>query len=196
VSLADRLGIAALAAAVVGIAISVYYGRRALRPAKRKLRWNLSADRLFSQGNEDWRSVIEVRVLNERVSNPYFATLTLTNFGREDISSVLFDQDRPIEFEITGKVATLKPLNFPKAATVEGTRVRFGPELLRAGESWTVRMVTDGRPEVKLRSFYLVGTSIDGELTGVEASESAQRTESKQSLTSIFRVGAAQTGAG
>jgi hypothetical protein len=181
-SLADQLGIAALVVALVGIAVAVYYGRRALRPPKRKLRWNFSADPLFLPHNEDWRSVIDIRVFNERVRNPYFATLTLSNIGQEDISSAHFDQGRPIEFEITGKVATLQPFHSSSAATVEGTRVMFGPELLRAGHSWTVRMVTDGQPDVRLSSSYLIGASIDGELTDVEMSNSAQRRASSESL--------------
>src|SRR2546423_5430527 len=81
-SFADEVGAAALIAAIIGIGISVYYGRKALRPVKRKLRWHFSADPLFPHGQQDFGRAIEVRVNDHRIHDAHLATLTLDNVGR------------------------------------------------------------------------------------------------------------------
>jgi hypothetical protein len=88
--------------------------------------------------------------------------LRLENCGRQDITSDMFDQQRPMRFSVIGtKVATvyedMRDKDFIRA---EGHQIFIGPELLRSGEAWTVRIISDGEPEVRLESSYLVGVDV------------------------------------
>lgn len=166
-SLIDLLTIIGVPVTAYGLYLTIYYGRRGV--VKRKIQWKAHVDPLFSPDNADWHKAITVQLLGRAVTNPYFVTLTLTNVGRDDISSVMFDANRPIVFTIGGKLASLpQPTTVSHAVTVQRELVRFGPDLLHRGDSWTARIVAEGRPTVHLSSQHMINVKI------VEAPSKAQ----------------------
>jgi hypothetical protein len=84
-STSDQVTIAGLILGVFGIVLTIIYGRRSLKPPRRRLEWTFEAIPLFSLGRATWRSTLEVKVLGRMVADPYLATLTLFNLGRVDI---------------------------------------------------------------------------------------------------------------
>ncbi|MGY1692343.1 hypothetical protein [Geodermatophilus sp. SYSU D01105] len=194
-SFADWVALGSLVAAVVSIAVAVYYGRRALKRPKREIRWSFHVDALFSQGNEEWRNLVEVRVSDRAIRNPCIATLSIRNVGSDDIPSSLFDGGRPIEFEVAGKVAYVLPPDSPSAVTVRDSRLAFGPELLKSGDRWTARMITDGTPQARLVSSYVIDSILEKEPEIVDGVDSA-RAERQASIRVALLAGASALIAG
>jgi uncharacterized membrane protein YeaQ/YmgE (transglycosylase-associated protein family) len=162
-SVADSLAIVGIAVAVIGAAIAIYYGRRALNPPKRLIEWQQDATPLLSLGHAQYRGVIDVRVFDRPVGNPYIGRLNVANIGRQDIDSSSFDQGRPIRFEVQGarKEATfLDPEGNPPGLRVAGNSILIGPELLHSKSKWTISFVSDGKPRVALVDSYLVNVDI------------------------------------
>lgn len=133
-STADILGVVAVVAALIGIAATAVYGRRALNPPKRLILWNSGATPLIARGHAQYSSSIEVRVRGNKVDNPYLCELTIENAGRQDIDSSAFDQARPIKFTVRERrIATfIEPDNNPPGLQVDGNSILIGPELLRS----------------------------------------------------------------
>src|SRR5262249_7958264 len=96
--LPDKWVIIGVVLAVVGIVISVYYGRRALKPSKKVLRWNYESVSLLAGAGTALGDMVEVRVNGEPIRRPHLLTLHLTNSGKRDIDSPSFDSERPIFF--------------------------------------------------------------------------------------------------
>jgi hypothetical protein len=161
--LANVLAIVGIVVAVLGAAVAVYYGRRALNPPKRLILWQQDATPLLSLGHDQYHGVIDIRVLGRPVENPYIGRLTVENIGRQDIDSGSFDQGRPIRFEVHGarKEATfLDSGGNPPGLHVRGNEILIGPELLRSRSKWTVAFVADGKPRIALADSYLVNAEI------------------------------------
>jgi hypothetical protein len=162
-SAADLLAIVGIVLAVGGIVVAAYYGHRALNPPKRLIWWHSDATPLISGGHAQYQDIIRVEVLNRPVTDPYIGRLIVENAGSQDIDSSLFDQQRPMRFEVQGarKQATfLDPEGNPPGLHVEGNCILIGPELLRSKSKWTISFVTDGRPKVVLAKTYMVNVNV------------------------------------
>jgi hypothetical protein len=178
-SASDALGVIGVVAAIIGIVVAAYYGRRALNPPKRLIQWGYEATPLISDYSDSYRDAIEVRVLGEKVENPYLGKLAIENLGRHDIDSSSFDQGRPLRFVVRGakKVVTfLRQEENAPGVRVDGDSVFVGPELLRSKSGWVISFVSDGRPEVELVDAYLINVKVRQKSgRGDQASLNSQR---------------------
>ena len=160
-SIFDVLTIVGVLLTVVGVVVAFYYGRLMLDPPKRRLRWSYEMDSLFANVHSSVRDTLEIRALGQRLRNPHLVTLIIRNDGRQDVNSEMYDQNRPLRFRISGKVATVFDLqDGPPHAAVHGNTIELGPELLRAGERWVLRVIADGEPSVELIENYLTGVRL------------------------------------
>lgn len=163
-SMADVLSIIGIVAAVIGIGVAAFYGNRALNPPKRLMQWHSVATPLIAGRQEQHHGTIEVRILDQRMDNPYVGTLTVENIGRHDIESSSFDQGRPIRFEVhhaKGTVTFLDQETNPPGLHVNGNSILIGPELLRSKSKWTKSFVTDGQARIELAESYMVNAIIN-----------------------------------
>lgn len=163
VSISDFLGVLALIAAIVGIAVAVYYGRLALNPPKRLIQWHFEKTPLISNIHDRYLDAVEVRILGQKVNDPHLGKLTVANKGRHDIDSSSFDQGRPIQFQVlhSKKVTTfIERDENPPGLRVQENSIFMGPELLHSKSKWTVSFVTDGPPEVQLLSSHLINVKL------------------------------------
>jgi hypothetical protein len=102
-----------------------------------------------------------VQLNKQTMKNPHFATLTLTNVGRDDISSPMFDANRPIVFEIRDVGAVLPHRTaLSEAVEVDGQLVRFGPDLLHRRGSWAAQVVTEGPPTFTLIAEHMINVQV------------------------------------
>lgn len=160
VSGSDVLAIAGIVLAVVGILIAAYYGRKALSAGRQKLSWSFESIPLISGRAGMYRTVIEVSVEGRRAFDPHILRLTLSNVGRLDLDSSRFDQDRPLVFELDQiKYVHVIEAGSP-AIAADSRSIRIGPELLRAGESWIVTMMTEGSAGVELTQNHLIDVQV------------------------------------
>jgi len=192
VSTADVLGIAGIAVAIVGIGVAVFYGRRALRPPKRLIQWHYEATPLISGDHAQYHDAIEVRVLGQRVSDPYLGKLIVENSGRHDIDSNSFDQGRSIRFNVhhARKTGTFLELEHnPPGLRVDGNSIMIGPELLPSKSRWTVSFIADGRPSVRLSDSHLINVKIQ------EKSAGGERTRINETNVAALIAGGATVGA-
>jgi hypothetical protein len=136
-----------------------------------------------------YRGAIEVLVFGQKMDNPYLGTLTIENAGRYDIDSTLFDQGRPLRFEVkqAKKVGTfLDQSDNPPGLRVDGNSIFIGPELLHAKSEWTISFISDGRPEINLADSHLVNVEIREKLTAGQAGARSSNFRSSAVVTSVI----------
>lgn len=180
-STADILGIGGIVVALIGVAVAAFYGRRALNPPNRLIQWHSEATPLMAQPDAQFRGAVEVRVLGQRVNDPYLGRLVVENAGRHDIDSSSFDQERPIRFQVyhARKTGTFLDLdNNPPGLRVDGNSIFIGPELLKSKSKWTVSFVSDGRPHIELEDSHLVNVKIRRKVATSESTASESSTKS------------------
>lgn len=194
----EHITVSGLALAVIGIAISIYYGRRSLRQDKRELTWSTEAIQLLAQDAKSYRSVIRVTINEREVDNPYLIRLRIRNTGKLDLESSMFDQGRPLVFRLMGqKFYHVIEMGSP-AIKATGDSIEVGPELLPSGESWIFSFLAEGPAEVHLAEKYLTNVKIrnvtprnkEGSAASL-ASSAATRSVITASLSAIVAVIAA-----
>lgn len=153
-SAADAVGIAGLVLAILGIVISIYYGRKALYPIELELQWYAEWSALIPDDVETNSATLELRVDGQIVGNPYFARLSLKNCGKRAIESSMFDQGRPLQFTVADS-ASFHLLTSAAPAATTATGLRVGPEMLPSGETWRIALLSDGAPDVTLAEHHL-----------------------------------------
>jgi hypothetical protein len=158
-----------LALAVLGIAISIYYGHRALSQSKRELRWSVEAIPLLSSDVESYRSVVQVMIGERTVRNPYVVRLRIKNTGKLDVESTMFDQGRPLVFELAKQKFFHVVESGGPAIKATSHSIKVGPELLPSGESWILSFITDGSADVKLAENHLANVKIRGDVPRTNA---------------------------
>jgi hypothetical protein len=160
VSFGDLIAAVGTTLAIIGIVATIIYGRKALVQNKRGLEWGFEAFPLLQLTGEAYHDAIEVRIHDQKVNDPHLVRLEIRNTGKADLESRMFDQNRPIQFSLTGsKYAHLIEKGNP-LVTVTDRKISISPELLPSGERWTISFLTEGRAEVKLMHSYLANTSI------------------------------------
>lgn len=110
--------------------------------------------KLFHEALEEYD--LQMNFKGQKLDHPYLTIFAIRNVGSRDIVSSDFDGGRPIEVKID-EVKTIWQSNKsrdreglqPKLS--ENSEIRFGPELIKRGESWEYMVVTDGQPESELR---------------------------------------------
>lgn len=152
--------IGGLTLAVLGIVMSIYYGRRALGQSKRELRWSTEAIPLLSSDVESYRSVVRIIIKGRDMINPYLIRLQIKNTGKVDIESTMFDQGRPLVFELTKQEFFHVIESGSPATKATECTIKVGPELLPSGESWICSFIAEGRAEVSLAENYLPNVNI------------------------------------
>ena len=156
--------ICGLALAVLGIAISIYYGRRALSQGKRELRWSVEAIPLLSSDVESYRSVVRVMIGERKLNHPHVVRLRITNTGKLDVESTMFDQGRPLVFELTRQKFFHVVESGGPAIKATSHSIKVGPELLPSGESWMLSFINDGAADVHLAENHLANVKIRGDV--------------------------------
>jgi hypothetical protein len=156
------VGVAAGVAALVVAVVGVYWARAAVVSRKR-LVWEADVQSLLNQTTGS--SAVRVLYGDDReLAEPYVLRLTLSNRGRKDIRSEDFDLGRPLRFTLShgAIVTTLTPLDVgthnvdPSANTVS-----IGPDLIKAGTTQSLTVLTDGGPRVELDA-HLADTEVVG----------------------------------
>ncbi|WP_163513568.1 hypothetical protein [Fodinicola acaciae] len=166
--------------AVAGIAATVIYGRRALRPPQRQLRWSYESTRLFALQHVGLGRRIRVSVGDKEVRDPHLLLLTLSNVGRRDVDTDAFDKERPIVFKVVRETNTPEYSGYGKEPSepvamlgadyrygsaqpsleIEESKIKIAPELLKANERWAARLLTSGASEIYLSEEHLIDTTI------------------------------------
>lgn len=159
-SAVDIVGVAGIVLAVLGIVISIYYGRKALYPAGLEIQWFVETSRLIPDDIDAHMAEVEVRINDRAIANPHFTRLSLKNCGKRDVESTMFDQGRPIVFSLAEVTSfyVLSSGDTPVASVA--ANVRIGPELLPSGAIWKIAMLTDGAPDITLEEQHLTNTKI------------------------------------
>lgn len=99
------------------------------------------------------RPDLEVLYKGHSVQNPRVLMISLANSGRRDISSSMFDQQRPIVFEIGIPIVDVLGEDRHGELVVEETSVRIPPRLIRRKEEISISLLCDGRqPQLRCES--------------------------------------------
>ena len=146
--------------AIIGITISIYYGRGALSRDKRELVWSAETIRLLSDDVESYRSVVRVEIGEHAVTNPYLTRLRIKNVGKLDIESTMFDQGRPLLFKLTGQKFFHIVESGDPVVKATNRSIAVGPGLLPSGKLWTLSFITDDAVKVQLVENYLANVKV------------------------------------
>ncbi|MGW4157506.1 hypothetical protein ACWEDF_30610 [Micromonospora chersina] len=164
------LTVAVLALLVAGVA--AYFAREALFPPKRRITIHvLTPVRLLSGarvGLED----VEVSRQGRVLPNPHVITVLIRNTGRHAVASEQFDQGRPLAVDLQAPIEALLTSadgESPFGVTVDGSTVRFGPELIRRKQEIPIQVLTSdwSDPEIILTE-HLVDTEVRVQLGGFD----------------------------
>jgi hypothetical protein len=164
-----RVALLATIIGVVGLllaALAAWYTRAALYPGRELTLYVLPPASVISG---DARSLVDnlggVDIGGGRVvADPYVVAITLEATGRSDVPSSAFDGDRPLSLDVgTAIVDVLQSDDL--LVTLDATRVRIGPELLKRGRRWNLQLLTDGPPDLSRLPDRVVDPFVDVRLT-------------------------------
>ncbi|MDQ3764362.1 MAG: hypothetical protein M3460_23165 [Actinomycetota bacterium] len=85
-----------------------------------------------------------------RLADPYLLEVKLTAWGRRDIPSSAFDQDRPLVFDLGAEVVKVLQVRCSPVSSLtppvahEGSTLRVGPELISRRQTTTISVLVDG----------------------------------------------------
>ncbi|HEU5157340.1 MAG TPA: hypothetical protein VFU43_10110 [Streptosporangiaceae bacterium] len=152
--------IATLILGLVGIGgtlLGVFLARATLFPPRKQL--NILIKHPTSLLSDAFASIsgVEVKHQDQPLGNPYIAEMLIEVTGRHDISSVDFDQDRPLKISMgsAALVEVLKVSMQPSSMTVPSCVVggpamlNVGPDLLKRQSKIEIQMLVDGKPDIQ-----------------------------------------------
>lgn len=187
-STGDALGVVAIIVGVIGVLIAIYYGRKALRPTPKKaITWAASSTPLIATKTDP--GLVEVIVAGEKMAEPHYNVLSISNDGIADLESSAFDRMRPLSFAVksrkaqpvAGKDAAAVPsinlLSSSCSSVARGVAggIEVGPDLLRANESWEFAFISDGEVDISLTGQYLIDVRIERRRLPSEIASSLDR---------------------
>jgi hypothetical protein len=164
--------------ALIAGSFRVLYGRRALFSANREISYRLETSRLLAGDAHSLPGALAVSYEGQLLRDPYVVKLRLRNTGRHAVASDRYDQGRPIQFDL-GHPAILLDSSANSGFRVEGSQVSFGPELLPAGGTKTLSLLTEGKPCLTVNHYF-----IDTEVTN-ESPESDTCTSDRQVRSAV-----------
>lgn len=135
-------------AAVVTVPVSLWLGTRAGQ-RNRQLTYSLISSVRLLGGTEEFRGTLQVIRNGAVLSDPHIAHIVLINDGRLDISSDLFDENRPISLNVGAPILELLDVHsrptttYPPAVTVSGAELLVGPSLFVRGQRLTLSVLLD-----------------------------------------------------
>lgn len=153
------LGVAVLAAVLT--ALTAFYQRRSLWPPRRRLTvtWQRPVA-LLSRTVEG----IRVAVDDVQVADAHVVRISVANTGKNDITSAMFDQRRPVRLKfgvpVVGIIDAVSAGGPVPAHALEGSQVSLGPDLLARSQVIDFQVLTDGRPRVRCEA-YLADTNLE-----------------------------------
>ncbi|WP_159073536.1 hypothetical protein [Streptomyces sp. RTd22] len=149
----------ALLALIAGIA-GVLYARRALFPANRAISYRLDTSRLLAGDARSLPGALTVSYEGQALQDPYVVKLRLRNTGRHAVASEHYDRGRPIKF-VLGRPAIMLANSANGSFSVDDGQVSYGPELLPAGRSESLSLITEGKPSLTVEHYFIDTKVID-----------------------------------
>ncbi|MFE7835796.1 hypothetical protein ACFU53_06910 [Streptomyces sp. NPDC057474] len=166
--------IIALVALVAGV-VGVLYARRALFPANRAISYRMDISRLLAGDAHALPGALTVNYNGEHLRDPHVVKLRLRSTGRHAVASEHYDQGRPIKFDL-GRLVVLLDSPTVSAFEVSGSQVKYGPELMPAGQSVTLSLITEGKPRLSVEH-YFIDTKVINETPEPSSSDRMMRRE-------------------
>lgn len=153
---------AAGAIAVVVIGFITVWATLFVGSTKRRLTYSLTDDTpLLATTTALARADVEVVYQGQRLDAPRVVSVRLVSQGRRDIASDDFDQERPLAIDlgvpIVKRLATESAPEIPESAIrVEGSKLMFGPCLIRKRQVMSFAFLVDGgRPQLSHEDYLL-----------------------------------------
>jgi hypothetical protein len=98
------------------------------------------------------RAGLEVTYRGRALVDPHVALLRVESSSRQDISSKDFDQRRQLVFDLGTNIAAVVndrlANNIVLPLSIEGSRVKIGPTLIRSGQVISIDVLTEGTPRL------------------------------------------------
>lgn len=148
--------------AVLAIIVSIVLWRVGTPPSV--LEYGVpTATALLNQRTTPPNAGLEVMVRGKAVSNPWVATLQITNRGRRDIKTADFDQAKPLiitfdSAEVVGMLNGNKLAGLP--IRVDDHHIILEPTLIHGGQQIRMDLLTDGSPEPSCDSDHLIDVRV------------------------------------
>ena len=141
---------AGVAVAIVASVATAWVTWRVGYP-RRRLSYQLrAATRLLNPDARDMAGDLEVRRSGTVLCDPKVATVELANQGRIDIPSSCFDSGLAMRLELGVEIVDVLSVSSDPATargpavSADGTALRVGPGLIKAGQRVTVAVLLDG----------------------------------------------------
>jgi hypothetical protein len=146
--------------ALISGTIGVIYARRALFPPKREIAYSLESSAPLINDASNLQNGISVIHNGTTLRNPYVTTLKIRNSGRHAVASEHYDQGRPLTLDLGKPIMDLTSSASGSYGT-QGTSITYGPELLPSGHSLKFTALTEGKPTLTIRHYFIDTKVID-----------------------------------
>ncbi|MFG1791562.1 hypothetical protein [Nocardia sp. NPDC049149] len=155
------LAIASPLVGAIGVAVACYvfwYNKR-----RKRLIVDIGMSKLIAEKVPTLPDQISVTYADAEVTDPFIVNINLTNTGRQDIRAGDFELDRPLAVEVsTPIVAVLQTDQVSLETTHDQNHVLIEPALLVRNRKYTIRLLTDGEPDVIVEKNRLADTDLWG----------------------------------
>lgn len=137
--------LAGLGIGVIGVVATLMLGRD-----KRPVLAYRSTQRLLADIDAGVREHVQIAYKGKPVSTLYLCEITIANLGRADLPSEAFQGDIVIEFRgsaqvLSGQITEKQPNNLTVKVSRDGDKLMCRPDFLNRGDSFTMRMLADGK---------------------------------------------------